>query len=108
MSTPRLSVVILNYNAAEHVRRCLASLPAACAGVDFEAIVVDNASPWPGIQAAVAAFPGTRLIRRRRNDGFSVGINAGLRASRGKAIPILNPDTTIVPGAATSMLDYLR
>ena len=108
MSGPRLSVVILNYNAAEHVRRCLTSLPAACAGVDYETIVVDNASPWPGIDAVTAAFPGVRLIRRERNDGFSAGINTGLREARGEAMLILNPDTTVAAGAAAAMLGYLR
>ena len=108
MTAPDLSVVILNYNTAAHVRRCLASLPAGCAGLSIETIVVDNASPRPGIEAAVAGFDGVRLIRRRRNGGFAAGINTGLRAARANAILILNPDTTLAPGAATAMLGYLR
>jgi N-acetylglucosaminyl-diphospho-decaprenol L-rhamnosyltransferase len=108
MTGPGLSVVILNYNAADHVRRCLASLPAGCDGLDYETIVVDNASPQPGIEGAVAASPDVRLIRRRRNGGFSAGINTGLRAARSSAILILNPDTALAPGAAAAMLDFLR
>ncbi len=105
---PDLSVVILNYNAAEHVRRCLASLPAGCEGLTYETIVVDNASPRPGIEGVVAACPGARLIKRSRNDGFSIGINTGLREARAGAILILNPDSTLAPGAATAMLRHLR
>lgn len=108
MAAPDLSVVILNYNAAEHVRCCLASLPAGCEGLAYETIVVDNASPRPGITEALAAFPGVRLIRRSRNGGFSAGINTGLRAAAADAILILNPDATLAPGAARAMLDYLR
>jgi GT2 family glycosyltransferase len=107
-SAPDLSVVILNYNAAAHVRRCLASLPTGCQGLNYETIVVDNASPRPGIEAAVAAFPDVRLVRRRRNGGFSAGMNAGIRSARARAILILNPDTTLAPGAAAAMLAYLR
>jgi N-acetylglucosaminyl-diphospho-decaprenol L-rhamnosyltransferase len=107
-SGPDLSVVILNYNAAPHVRACLASLPAGCEGLTYETIVVDNASPRPGIEAAVASFPDVHLIRRRRNVGFSAGINIGIRTARGGAILILNPDTRLAPGAATTMLRYLR
>ncbi|MGD9895185.1 MAG: glycosyltransferase, partial [Dehalococcoidia bacterium] len=108
MTAPDLFVVILNYNTAEHVRRCLAALPAGCAGLTYETIVVDNASPQSGIEAAVAAFPSVRLIKRRQNGGFSAGINAGLRAARSNAILILNPDSTLAPGAAVAMFDFLR
>jgi GT2 family glycosyltransferase len=108
MSAPDLSVVILNYNAAEHVRRCLASLPAGCAGLTYETIVVDNASPRPGIEAAVAAFPGVRLIKRSRNGGFSAGINTGLRAASAAAFLILNPDAILASGAAAAMVGHLH
>ncbi|MGH2603149.1 MAG: glycosyltransferase family 2 protein, partial [Dehalococcoidia bacterium] len=108
MRVPEFSVIILNYNAAEHVRRCLASLREGCAGLDYETIVVDNASPRPGIEAAVAGFPDVRLIRRRRNGGFSAGVNTGLRAARAEAMLVLNPDATLAPGAAAAMLGFLR
>jgi GT2 family glycosyltransferase len=104
---PDLTVVILNYNAAEHVARCLAALPAATAGLAVETIVVDNASPQPGIAAVVSRVPDARLIRRHRNGGFSAGMNEGLRVARAHTALILNPDTVPAPGAAVKMLDYL-
>jgi len=107
-AAPDLSVVILNYNAAAHVGRCLASLVEGCAGLTYETIVVDNASPRPGIVEAVARFPGARLLPQQRNGGFSAGMNAGLRLARADAALILNPDTIVAPGAARAMLDYLR
>jgi N-acetylglucosaminyl-diphospho-decaprenol L-rhamnosyltransferase len=66
------------------------------------------ASPRPGIERVVAEFPGARLIRRRRNGGFSAGTNAGIRAARAEAILTLNPDTALAPGAATTLLAYAR
>src|SRR5688500_6336093 len=105
---PDLSVVIVNYNAATHVRRCLASLAEGCAGVRYEPIVVDNASPEGGVEEAVRAAPGVRLIRRRRNGGFAAGVNTGLRAARGGAVLVVNPDTTLGAGAAARLLSYLR
>jgi GT2 family glycosyltransferase/glycosyltransferase involved in cell wall biosynthesis len=106
--TPDLSIVILNYNAAEHVRTCLRSLPAGCAGLATDVVVVDNASPRPGIERVATDFPDVRLIQRRHNGGFAAGVNTGIRAARADAILILNPDTTLAPGAATRMLGYLR
>jgi GT2 family glycosyltransferase len=107
-AAPDLSVIILNYNAAAHVYRCLNSLAAGCEGLTYETIVVDNASPRPGIAQAVAAFPGVRLVRRERNGGFSAGVNTGIASARAAAILTLNPDTTLSPGAAAAMVAYLR
>ena len=90
------------------MRACLGSLPAGCAGLAYEVIVVDNASPRPGIEAVVRDVPGVRLIQRRRNGGFSAGVNTGLRAARGEAMLVLNPDTTLAPGAALSLLETLH
>ncbi len=39
-----LSIVIVNWNTRELLRGCLASLPAAAAGLSRETLVVDNAS----------------------------------------------------------------
>lgn len=108
MALPDLSVVILNYNAAADVHRCLNALPAACAGLAYETVVVDNASPRPGIDRVAAAFPNVRLIRRRTNDGFSVGYNAGIRAAQASYVLILNPDTIAQPQSATTLLAYAR
>jgi N-acetylglucosaminyl-diphospho-decaprenol L-rhamnosyltransferase len=105
---PDLSIVILNYNSARHVRRLLASLDAACAGVATERIVVDNASPRPGIGPAVAAFPEVRLIRRLRNGGFSAGVNDGIRAARAPYVLVLNPDTVPAPGSIAALLAHAR
>lgn len=106
MSLPDLSVVILNYNAAADLRRCLRALPAACAGLAYEPIVVDNASPRPGIERIAAGFPDVRLIRRRVNGGFSVGYNTGIRAARAPYVLILNPDTEPEPASAGTLLAH--
>ncbi len=42
--TPRLAIVIVSYNAREHVENCLASLADAPPATPHEVVVVDNAS----------------------------------------------------------------
>lgn len=108
MTTPDLTVVIVNYNALTHVRRCLDSLIAGTAGVDWEAIVVDNASRERGIERLRADYPQVRVVRRMVNGGFAVGANVGLRAMRAEAALLLNPDTVVQPGAAAALLSYAR
>ena len=44
MRSPKLSIVILSYNTRDLLRNCLKSLAKVAKEVDFETIVVDNAS----------------------------------------------------------------
>src|SRR6476620_9987027 len=98
---PTLSIVILNYNVAALLARCLESLPEA-AGAWWEraeVLVVENASTDGSVAMLRANFPGVRLIAMPANLGFTRGNNAGIIASRGKYIFVLNPDTLAHPGS---------
>ncbi len=92
-----LSIVIVSWNTRDLLRDCLASLPASAAGLDWEAIVVDNASR-DGTPAMVRAeFPGARLVETGANLGFAAGNNRGLPLAAGAAVLLLNPDTVCPP-----------
>ncbi len=108
MAALDLSVVIVNYNALAYVRRCLASLGEGARGLAWEAVVVDNASREPGVEALASEFANVRVLRRARNDGFAAGANAGIRAAHADAVFLLNPDTRVMPDAASTLLCYLR
>lgn len=90
VSHPAVSVLIVAYQSAPTLARCLDSLDAQTFR-DFETIVLDNASSDDG--AAIAeARAGVRLIRADRNLGFAGGNNAAARVARGRWIVLLNPD----------------
>jgi len=103
----RASIVIVSYNGRDYLRRCLVSLQAHLRAVEHEVIVVDNASRDGTPQMVREAFPQVRLIARDTNAGFAGGANHGLRAARGDAILLLNPDTTIDGDILSPMLSYL-
>jgi mono/diheme cytochrome c family protein len=67
---PALSVCVIAYNSGPTLRTCLEHLGAQ-SFLDFEAIVIDNASPDPGDAAIAAEFPWVRLIRNSENLGFT-------------------------------------
>ena len=101
MPSPLVSVIIVNYNRAELLRRCLESLLAP-QGTDFEVIVVDNGSADDSAAvaeafAARAPFP-VRLIRNEANLGFCAANNQGIRASGAPFIALLNNDAEAEPG----------
>ena len=57
-----VSVLIVNWNTREILRQCLASVFAETHGINFEVIVIDNASSDKSAEMVRGAFPGVRLI----------------------------------------------
>lgn len=95
--TPWLSIVIVNWNAAETLRRCLASLrPQATA--DVELVVVDNGSADDSLAVARNAWPEAVLVSLPDNRGFAEGSNRGIAVARGAWVLTLNNDTVVEPG----------
>ncbi len=102
-----LSIVIVSFNARDHLRRCLETLYAQQRG-DFEVIVVDNASPDDSAGLVASEFPQARLLRNTRNDGFAFAANVGARSAKGDVILFLNPDSEVTDDAFSAPADYLR
>lgn len=100
-----LSIIIVSYNAREDLRRCLESLRAAPPTATHEVIVVDNHSADGSID--VARQSGAIVIALDENRGFAAGNNAGIRASHGDVLLLLNSDTIVPPGAIDTLLDVL-
>ncbi len=100
--SPKLSVIIVSWNTAQLLRRCLASLVPALASVPHEIIVVDNGSSDGSPEMVAERFPDSILIRNRHNEGFARAGNRGMRAARGTYILLLNSDTEVESSAVLS------
>ena len=103
-----VSIVIVSYNGRDYLRRCLASIVERTRDVEYELIVVDNASRDGTPDMVAAEFPHVTLVRRSTNGGFACGVNEGLRRARGEAFLLLNPDSEITDNVLPPMLSYLR
>ena len=93
---PLISIVILNYNAEKFLDECLNSIYKT-EKVNFEIILVDNASTDKSYREYVKKFPEIKLIENKKNLGYCEGNNVGIRASRGDYVMVLNPDTVVTP-----------
>jgi len=107
--TPRLrpldlSILIVTWNSERFIDRCLRSIPAACAGLEYEVLVHDNASS----DATIAHLGDTQVIRSDSNDGFATGTNRAFAQSRGRYVFLLNPDCELAPRALTVLFDFLQ
>ncbi len=108
MTSPRVTVVMVNYNAGRELRRALQSIAAELAGQSWEAFVVDNASV-DGSGAIVGEFaPEARLVPNVENVGFARGINQGMRLGTAPRVLIMNPDCRLVAGSMAAMTAALE
>jgi N-acetylglucosaminyl-diphospho-decaprenol L-rhamnosyltransferase len=103
-----LSIVIVNWNTRDLLRDCLASLEAACFGLDYEVLVVDNDSADGSAEMVRAEFPSYQLIESGGNLGFSKGNNLALPRTSGDFVLLLNPDTVAEPGSLYSLVEFAR
>lgn len=94
--TPAVTVCVIAYNSGPTLRACLEHLGAQTFR-DFEALVIDNASPDPGDATIAEAFPWARLIRNADNLGFTGAGNQAAREGRGRWLVLLNPDAYAQP-----------
>ena len=102
-----LAIVIVSYNAKSHLLACLHALRAAPPAVSHEIVVVDNASQ-DGSGDAARGVAGVRVIALERNAGFAAANNAGIRATDGELILLLNSDTLVPAGAIDALVARLR
>jgi N-acetylglucosaminyl-diphospho-decaprenol L-rhamnosyltransferase len=102
-----LSIVIINWNSAAFVRKCLLSVYAGIKGCDFEVIVVDNASFDECGEILRSEFPATKFIASPVNLGFAKANNLGAHAAKGRILLFLNPDTEVIGDALFQMVSFL-
>jgi N-acetylglucosaminyl-diphospho-decaprenol L-rhamnosyltransferase len=97
---PRVTAVVVNYNARDHLLECLRSLRAD--GVE-EVVVVDNAST-DGSRAAVARLDReVEVVPTGGNLGFGAAANRGLAVARGEYVAVLNPDVVVESGTMKAL-----
>jgi hypothetical protein len=105
---PEISLVIVNWNARDLLRACLASLRSEARDLALEVIVVDNASTDQSVEILSAEFPEVIWVRNPVNAGFAAATNLGLRRARGACWGLLNPDTEVLPGALFQLRQALE
>lgn len=93
---PPVRIVVLNYNGAGRIERCLERLMAT-RYPDLRVTVVDNASSDGSPASIEQAFPEVELVENGANLGFSRGNNRALRGATEPYLGLLNPDTEVEP-----------
>ncbi len=104
--SPRISVVIPAWNAAEALPETLASVVAQdCAGL--EVLVVDDGSDDETAALAERYGPPVRCLRRSNHGGPSAPRNQGLRAAANPLVAIFDADDVMLPGKLQAQAEVL-
>jgi hypothetical protein len=99
MSTPAVTVIILNYNGRDDTLACVRSLQAVRYPA-LRTLVVDNGSTDGSVEALRREHAALDIIETGANLGFAAGNNAGLRAALDGGADymlVLNNDTEVAP-----------
>ena len=98
MKNKKVSIVVLNYNGKDLLKKCLESIKNKTQYENYEIIVVDNNSTDDSIKMLQKFFTEVKLIQNPKNYGFPKGNNIGTKkALRNGAdfILLLNNDTEV-------------
>ena len=104
--TVTATVVIVSWNGAHLLRRCLPALRAQDVPDGFfETVVVDNASADGTVEMLRAEFPWVRVVANAENRGFAGGNNSALRDVTTPFAVLLNNDAVPEPDWLVRLLE---
>ncbi len=103
-STPvaKVTALIVSYNSAPAVKRCLTALEASANRPELEIIVVDCGSSDDG-PTIDNEFPGVTMLRLERNFGATKALNIAMRTAAADYIFFLEPQVLVRPDTVAAL-----
>ena len=114
MTSPQISIVIVNWNAGDLLQHCVESVAKSRLSLPFEIIVVDNASSDESVSslrqsaASLLSNQQLRIIQNSDNVGFGRANNQAFALSESPFVFLLNPDAAVEPAAIQTLLETLQ
>ncbi len=105
-SSPRVAVVVLDWNGPDDTRECIASVLASD-HAPLDVFLVDNASRAPVLDEIRARHPEVRTIANPSNLGYAGGNNVGIRAALAAGaewVLVLNNDARLRPDTISALV----
>lgn len=105
-----LSIILVSYNTEKLTKVCLDSIYKYTKDISFEVVVVDNDSHDDSLKMLSKfskKYSNFKLIKEKKNHGFSKGNNIGFENSKGKYILLLNSDTEFKSSFLDKIINYI-
>lgn len=91
-----VSVVIVNFNGALYIEKCLDSFVKQNRKPD-EILIVDNNSQDNSVEFIKKSFPQVNIIKSPENNGYGAALNIGIKNSKGNILILGNNDLCVDP-----------
>jgi GT2 family glycosyltransferase len=104
--SPKVVVIILNFDGVKYLKRCLSSLMSQTYS-NYQVVVCDNASTDGSANYVKLNFPSVILIQNKENLGFSKGNNKALKLALDQGadyIQLFNNDTIVEKDVIESLV----
>lgn len=105
-----LSFITINYNSSNLTIKLVDSIISQTVNLDFEIIVVDNASKKEDFQNlcdSLNRFEQVKIIRNKINSGFASGNMLGVNYALGKYYFFINNDCILLNNTSKILKDFL-
>jgi GT2 family glycosyltransferase len=106
-SSPKVAIVILNWNGRNYLEKFLPSVVATNYD-NYEVIVSDNGSADDSVPFIKNNFPLVKLITLDKNYGFAKGYNLTLGKVQADYYALINSDIEVSPGWLKPLIDLLE
>lgn len=104
-----VSVIIINYNTLEITKDAINSILEKTKEINYEIILVDNASVDGSVEYFENNYKGKILfIKNTENLGFGRANNKGIKIAKGKYVFLLNSDTLLINNAIKILYDFME
>lgn len=107
----RIDIVVCVHNALEDVTNCLEAIKTHRTSSNQKLIIVDDGSDKPTaayLEKFSEAHDWVSRIRHYKAVGYTKAANAGLKASSGELVILLNSDTVVTDSWAEKMADAIE
>lgn len=113
---PELSIVIVNWNGGNLLRRCVETIVSSRPTTSYEVVIIDNASEDDSLEhlrsseplAALFAHQQLRIFNNLENRGFGAANNQGFALTNSPFVFLLNLDTEVRQGTIDTLMETIK
>ncbi|MCO5947813.1 glycosyltransferase family 2 protein [Mucilaginibacter flavidus] len=102
-----LSIIVVNHNTRILLKQSITSLIEACKHIDYELIVVDNASTDHSLEMLTTSFPKIKVIANSEDEGIAKANNQALQLCTGEYILLVSADTLAIKDSVEKMIAFM-